>query len=76
MHFCAAPVCQARVGPRHVMCPDHWQALPLALRVQFVRSYIRRPDGSPQPTATWRRLLREAAFVFYQRGGFPLGAAR
>lgn len=49
--LCMWPDCPVRITHAHMMCPDHWEAVPIEVRAQF---RALRAEG--RTTAAWRLL--------------------
>jgi len=44
MKRCPIYTCSRNVAPKQVMCPDHWEKVPVSLR-ESIRSLKRTPDS-------------------------------
>lgn len=67
---CAADTCGAAVQPGHLMCRDHWFALPYELREALLRTHRRaRQTGSREDARDYQALVTEARDLADGLGG-------
>jgi hypothetical protein len=66
---CMAVGCELGIPPKRVFCPDHWFAVPAALRVRVLNELDAWLASRSDPSPDWRKACAAAVVAIAEREG-------